>query len=115
MGFGAGTWHRVRRHVLPDVGLILVAALVVAAARAVMLQVGLAFLGLGDPNRASWGSVLRDALEFQGLFFTRAWAWWLLPPLAATAVLLLGITFVGLSVEQQVNPRLTRHAAGGRR
>jgi peptide/nickel transport system permease protein len=105
----------LRRHVVPEVGLLLAAALVAAAGRAVMLEVGLAFLGLGDPNQASWGSVLRDALKFQGLFFTRAWTWWLLPPLVATGLLLLGITLVGLAVDARVNPRVTRHAAGGRR
>jgi peptide/nickel transport system permease protein len=115
VGFGAGTLHSLRRHVVPEVGLLLAAALVAAAGRAVMLEVGLAFLGLGDPNQASWGSVLRDALKFQGLFFTRAWTWWLLPPLVATGLLLLGITLVGLAVDARVNPRVTRHAAGGRR
>jgi len=110
MGFGAGTGHVLRRHVLPETSLILAAALVAAAGRAVMLQVGLAFLGLGDANRAGWGSVIRDALKFQGLFFTRAWAWWLLPPMFAVGLLLLSLTLVGLAVEQQVNPRLARHA-----
>ncbi len=113
-GFGAGPIHSLRRHVVPEVGLVLVAALVAAAGRAVMLEVGLAFLGLGDPNRASWGSIVRDALRFQGLFFTRAWAWWLLPPLLATALLLAGITFIGLAAERWVNPRLARHLSGGR-
>ncbi len=114
MGFGAGAWHSMRRHVLPEVGLVLVAALVAAAGRAVMLQVGLAFLGLDDANRASWGSVMRGALKFQGLFFTRAWAWWLLPPLVAIGLLLAGLTFVGTAVEEWVNPRLARHSIVGR-
>jgi ABC-type dipeptide/oligopeptide/nickel transport system permease subunit len=74
-----------------------------------MIEAGLAFLGLGDPTQASWGQMLRDALDFAGLFYTDAWLWWLLPPIAAISLLLLGITFLGIAVEERVNPRLARH------
>lgn len=114
IGFGAGTWHALRRHVVPEVGLILAAGLVASAGRAVMLEAGLAFLGLGDPARASWGAIMRDALDFRALFYTEAWMWWLIPPVVALTVLLLGITFLGIAVEEYVNPRLSRHVGGGR-
>lgn len=109
MGFGAGTAYVMRRHLIPEVGLILVAGLVSAGGRAVMLEAGLAFLGLGDPTRASWGKVMRDSIEFSGLFYTDAWMWWLGPPIVAITLLLLGFTFLGVGVEQRINPRLTRH------
>lgn len=115
MGFGARSVHILRRHLIPDVALILVAGLVSAAGRAVMLEAGLAFLGLGDPSRASWGKVIRNSIEFSGLFYTDAWAWWLVPPMLAITVLLLGFTFLGVGLEQLVNPRLARHTAGTRR
>ncbi|MFP5375614.1 MAG: ABC transporter permease [Acidimicrobiia bacterium] len=113
-GFGAGTGHVLRHHVLPEIGLILAAGLVGAAGRAVMLESGLAFLGLGDPSRASWGTMMRDALDFGVLFQTDAWQWWLLPPLAAVSLFLLGVAFVGVGVEARLNPMLARHH-GGRR
>ncbi|HWH34976.1 MAG TPA: ABC transporter permease subunit, partial [Acidimicrobiales bacterium] len=113
LGFGAGTLRVLRRHVVPELGLILASGLVAAAGRAVALEAGLAFLGLGDPTRASWGSIMRDALDFSGLFYTRAWTWWLVPPVAAIGVLLVGMTFLGIAVEQRVNPRLARHTATG--
>jgi len=109
-GFGAHTFHVLRRHVLPEVGLIAAASFVGAAGRAVMMEAGLAFLGLGDPTRASWGRIMRDALNFGSLFFTDAWAWWLLPPAFCIAAFLLGLTFVGIGFEQRLNPRLARHA-----
>ncbi len=114
MGFGASTWHVLRRHVVPELGLILAAGLVASAGRAVMIEAGLGFLGLGDPTQASWGQILRDALDFSGLFHTDAWSWWLLPPVVAISLLLLGITFLGIAVEQRINPRLARHRSGGR-
>jgi peptide/nickel transport system permease protein len=110
VGFGATTGQILRRHILPEVGLILAAGLVGAAGRAIAFEAGLAFLGLGDPTRASWGAILRDALGFTGLFYTEAWKWWLVPPIAAVSLLLLGVTFLGVGLEQRINPRLTRHS-----
>ena len=112
LGFGAGSLHILRRHVVPDVGLLLVASLVGAAGRAILLEAGLAFLGLGDPSRTSWGSIMRDARQSPGLFYTHYWTWWMLPPITAIFVLLLGMTFLGVAVEQRINPRLARHARG---
>jgi peptide/nickel transport system permease protein len=109
VGFGASSSQILRRHILPEVGLILTAGLVSAAGRAIAFEAGLAFLGLGDPSRASWGAMLRDAIGFGGLFFTDAWKWWLVPPVLAVSLLLLGVTFVGVGLEQRINPRLTRH------
>lgn len=115
VGFGARTLHVLRRHVVPELGLILVAGLIGAAGRAIMLEAGLAFLGLGDPTQASWGQMLRGALNYPGLFFTETWQWWLLPPIVAISLLLLGITFIGISVEERINPRLSRHRQRGSR
>lgn len=114
VGFGAGARHVLRRHIVPEVSLLLVAGLVGAAGRAVALEAGLAFLGLGDPSRMSWGRMLRDAMDFSALLYTDAWQWWLLPPVVAIALLLIGITLLGIAVEHRMNPRLTRHK-GGRR
>jgi len=109
VGFGASSGQILRRHILPEVGLILVAGLVGAAGRAIAFEAGLAFLGLGDPTRASWGAILRDANDFGGIFFTNAWKWWLVPPLLAISLLLLGVTCVGVGLEHRINPRLSRH------
>ncbi len=111
VGFGATSGQVLRRHILPEVGLILAAGLVGAAGRAIAFEAGLAFLGLGDPARASWGYILRDAIGFRGLFFTDAWKWWLVPPVAAISLLLLGVTFVGVGLEHRLNPRLSRHTS----
>lgn len=112
--FGAGSFHLVRRHVMPEVSLLLVASLVASAGRAIMLEAGLAFLGLGDPARVSWGAMIRDARLMPGIFYTNMWAWWILPPLLAIVALMLGMTFLGVGFEQRLNPRLTRHVARGR-
>ncbi|MDQ6726214.1 MAG: ABC transporter permease [Actinomycetota bacterium] len=108
-GFGAGAWHQLRHHVLPDLVLLGVAELIAAAARAVVLQAGLAFLGLGSVTEPSWGAMTRDAVAYHGLFVTSAWKWWLLPPVAAVVVLVAGITLLGTAAESRLSPRLSRH------
>jgi len=108
-GFGASWRHQVRHHVAPDISLVLVAALAGAAGRAIMLEAGLAFLGLGDPARTSWGSMIREARALTGIFYTDIWVWWMLPPLLAIVFVMLGITFIGVGLEQRMNPRLVRH------
>lgn len=108
-GFGAGPWQQLRRHILPELALLSVAELIPAASRAVALQAGLAFLGVGDPTRPSWGSMMRDAVAYRGLFVTEAWSWWLLPPIVAVVFLVVGITLIGTAAERRLNPRLSRH------
>ena len=109
-GFGAGTWHQLRRHILPDLGLLSVAEFIPAAGRAVGLQAGLAFFGVGDPTQPSWGAMIRDAIEFQGVFLTDAWKWWLAPPIVALVLLILAITLLGTAAEAQLSPRVARHS-----
>lgn len=111
VGFGATTARILRGHIVPELTPVLVAALVGAAERAIIIEAGLAFLGLGSGN-VSWGSAIRDALAFRGLFFTDAWSWWLLPPVVAISLVLVGVALVGTAIDERFDPRRLR---GGRR
>jgi ABC-type dipeptide/oligopeptide/nickel transport system permease subunit len=108
-GFGAGSWYQLRHHILPDLGLLLIADLIPAAGRAVALQAGLAFLGVGNPAQPSWGAMMRDALNYPYLFETSAWLWWLVPPVLCIMALVIGVTLLGTAAETRVSPRLARH------
>lgn len=108
-GFGAGTWHQLRHHILPDLALLSVAELIPSAGRAIGLQAALAFLGVGDPTEPSWGAMIRDAINFRSLFVTPAWKWWLVPPVVALVALITAITFLGTAAERKLSPRLARH------
>jgi len=101
--FGAGTWYIIRRHIIPDMGPLLVADFVFCMRRAVFLQAGLAFLGIGNPNVVSWGSMLSDAREW---VFLDVWRWWLVPAGAALSITIVAITLIGSALEPALDPRL---------
>lgn len=107
-GFGGGPLYVIRRHLLPAVGPLVTANLVYWAATAVVLQAGLAFLGLSDPTEISWGGVLNRALEHQGVYLTSQWTWWVLPPGLAITLAAVGLAFIGFGLEPRSNPRWER-------
>jgi peptide/nickel transport system permease protein len=107
--FGGGALYVIRRHLVPEVGPILAAGFVAQAGQAVMMEAGLAFLGLGDPTLKSWGLIIRYALNSSGFFFSDRWLWWLLPAGLNLSLLLLSFTFLGIGIETISHPRARRH------
>lgn len=107
-GFGAGRGYVLRRHLIPVLMPLAAANLVYWAATAVLLQAGLAFLGLSDPTEVSWGGVLRRALEHQGIYESAVWLWWVLPAGLAITIATLGLALLGVGLEPRANPRWRR-------
>lgn len=107
-GFGGGALYVIRRHLVPALGPVVVASFINVAGVAVLLESGLAFLGLGDPTGVSWGMVLNRALSHEGLYFTPLWTWWVLPAGFAITLAVLGFTFLGVGLEPRFNPRSMR-------
>lgn len=105
---GAGTGHVIRRHLLPALAPVLLATFVGLAGRAVMVEAGLAFLGLGDPTTKSWGAIMRAATSYSGIFFTPHWVWWLGPAGLNVGLLVLAFTLIGMGLESWLDPRLQR-------
>jgi peptide/nickel transport system permease protein len=101
---GAGDWHLVTRHVLPNVVPLIFANTVLIVAVAILSETTLSFLGLGDPLRVSWGSML-DAAFSHGAASIGAW-WYLLPPGLAILLVVLAFTMCGQALEAVLNPRL---------
>jgi peptide/nickel transport system permease protein len=101
---GGGHWHQMTRHVLPNVMPLVFANTTLTVAIAILSETTLSFLGLGDPLRVSWGSML-DAAFSNGAISTGAW-WYLLPPGIAVVLVVLSFTLVGRALETVLNPRL---------
>jgi len=106
--FGGGAGYVLRRHILPPIAPLIAFGLITSAGRAVVMEAGLAFLGLGDPTAKSWGLMMRFALNLPGLLLTDRWLWWLLPPGLCITLLILALTFLGMGLEPHLHPRLAR-------
>jgi peptide/nickel transport system permease protein len=101
---GAGHWHVMTRHVLPNVMPLVLAQTTLTVSGAILAESTLAFLGLGDPTRISWGGMLQDARD-AGAVSAGDW-WTLLPPGLAVAAVSLAFTLCGRAVESVLDPRL---------
>lgn len=103
---GAGRWHQMTRHVLPNVMPMVFANTTLMVAIAILAETTLSFLGLGDPTRVSWGSMLDGAFSV-GAMTTRSW-WYILPPGLCVVLVVLSFTLIGQALEEIFNPRLRR-------
>jgi peptide/nickel transport system permease protein len=77
---------------------------ITAATAAVMAEASLEFLGLGDPNTVSWGTILYYAQQ-QNALLTGQWVLVFAPGLAI-ALLAVSFTLVNFGVDALSNPRL---------
>lgn len=95
------------RHILPGVMSLGLAQFVLAASHTILIEASLSFLGLGDPLRKSWGTVLYYA-QVRGAFLSGAWLWWVLPPGLLITLAVAGFAFSGYALENTFNPRLRK-------
>jgi peptide/nickel transport system permease protein len=98
---GMSDMRIMMREILPNClsPIIVIGSLMVATA--ILIESGLAFLGLGDPNIMSWGFLVGA-----GRTMLRS-AWWVCTfPGIAILVTVLGINLVGEGLNDALNPRL---------
>lgn len=101
--FGASRRYLLWRHILPDLGPVLVAIMIQDARRAVLMEAGLAFLGVSDPMVVSWGRMMKQAMSFT---YLDLWKWWLIPAGALLSLTLVGLSLIAASLERAMDPRL---------
>ena len=99
---GGGHWHQMSRHVLPNVMPLVLANTTLTVAIAILSETTLSFLGLGDPFRVSWGTMLENAFA-AGAISAGAW-WYLLPPGIAVVAVVLAFTLIGRAMENVLDP-----------
>lgn len=96
--------RRVRgRTPLPAVAPVIAVSVVLTASRAVLTEASLSFLGLGDPDSWSWGTILHNAQRSGSL----AIAWWTtLFPSLAILLLVVSATLASFAYNDARNPRI---------
>lgn len=97
---GESNRHILVRHVVPNGIHPLIANVALDIAAAILIEAGLSFIGLGDPNKATWGRMIYDGRT------TMLTAWWatVLPGLAII-ILVLGFYLVSDGVSYALDPR----------
>ncbi|HEY4250409.1 MAG TPA: ABC transporter permease [Roseomonas sp.] len=90
----------ILRHILPNALAPIVVTASVMVANAILIEAGLSFLNMGDPNLVSWGSMIGDG---RPLLRT---AWYLTAmPGTAIALTVMAINLVGDGLNDVLNPR----------
>jgi peptide/nickel transport system permease protein len=103
---GESRWHIVITHVVPNMLGIIVSNFFGAALFAVLAEAGLEFIGLGNINDVTWGTMLYWAQEGQALLLGE-WVWLLVPGLCL-ALLGTALGLLNFAVDEIANPRLRR-------
>lgn len=97
---GASSLRILVRQVIPNLLPVAVVVLTLFASRIILIEAGLAFLGLGDQNRISWGTLANNAQQFLQL------AWWMTVfPGLAIALAVVGLNLLGDSVSDALEHR----------
>ncbi len=100
---GAPTRHIIVREILPNAIAPMVVTASLNVGGAILLEAGLAFLGLSDPNLPSLGRMLQESVQFLQA------AWWMsVFPGLVVALLVLSMNLVGDGLNDVLNPRLRR-------
>jgi peptide/nickel transport system permease protein len=105
---GEPAWRIILFEALPNLLPIIFSQFIFGMIAAILTEAGLAFLGLGNTDAATWGSMLYFAQNGQALAL-EAW-WWFVPPGLCIALVGAGLSLVNFSIDEVINPRL--RAAG---
>ena len=99
---GAGDLRILVRHVVPNIAPGAAVVLALTGSRVVLLEAGLAFLGLSDANVASWGSLINNAQPYLEA------AWWMsVFPGGAIAATVLGMNLLSDGLADLFDPLST--------
>jgi peptide/nickel transport system permease protein len=99
---GAGNAKLMFGEILPNVLPLMFAQAVLMITYAIYDEAILAFLGLGDPTRISWGSMLHFA--FESGVMSRS-PWWIGPPIISIILLIVGFSLLGTAVTDVMTPQ----------
>jgi peptide/nickel transport system permease protein len=97
---GASDLKIILDHILPNATPPIVVSGSLQIARAILMEAGLSFLGLGDPNQISWGVMLYNAQRF----LRHAW-WTATFPGLAIFLVVMGFNLVGDGINDALNPK----------
>lgn len=100
---GCGDARILFKHVVPHALPPALAYTILEIGAAIMMEAGLSYLGLGDPNYPSWGRMI-----YEGQPYIVSAPWISLIPGAFLVYIVVGINLVGNGLLKVVTPKLAR-------
>ncbi len=97
---GASRFHLIFSEILPNALPPIIVNTSLLVASSILTETSLSFLGLGDPNRVSWGQMLYNAQPF----LQTAW-WTAVFPGIAILLTVLGFNLLGDGLNDVLNPK----------
>ncbi|MFI6502484.1 ABC transporter permease [Nonomuraea typhae] len=101
---GEKKWRIIVFELIPNLLPLIFTGYLGAVVGSIFADAGLAFIGLGNINITSWGSMLYWSNNAQALVLG-AW-WWFVPPGALIAVLGTAAGLVNFGIDELTNPKL---------
>lgn len=101
-GLGYGHTRIILREILPNALPPVIVMSSVTVATAILMESALSFMGLGDPNTVSWGSMIGAGREM----LRTAWYLSAIPGLAIVFTV-LALNLIGDGLNDALNPRLS--------
>jgi peptide/nickel transport system permease protein len=102
---GTREFKIIFRHILLNASPPILVNMTIIMGVAVISEASLSFLGLGDPLSWSWGTILHNA-HSTGVIIS-AW-WYALFPSIAIIILVLSFNFLGIGINDALNPKLRK-------
>jgi len=93
---GASTPRILLKHILPNVASMAILFFALGVGYTILLQAGLAFLGVSDPSIPAWGIMIRNA--YNSGYTSIAW-WWSVTPGVMISLTVLSTFMFGRSYE----------------
>lgn len=103
---GAGDWHIIGSHILPNVFPLVFANTILTVAGSILAESTLSFLKMRPLGSVTWGSMLSYAHE--GMAFQIGLPWWIIAPGLCIVFLVLGFTLLGYALDEVMNPKLRK-------
>ena len=101
---GSSQLRLLVREILPNMLSLVMANFMFSILFGILSEAGLQFLGLGNVNAVSWGSIIYWSENGSALLLGM-W-WWFIPPGAAIALVGIALALVNSGIDQVSNPRL---------
>lgn len=102
ISYGCGNWRIIIRHLIPNVLHIIIISFSLRFVGFIQAEVILSFLGLGEKNSPSWGSMI-DAAR---LDLPKGYWWEMTAATAAIFIISLALNIFGDALRDSLDPKL---------